>query len=214
MNTLPATATEQTPTTPTAPTVSTQRPRVVPIKIGDQLCYPKFTCVHLDFPGLDQLKRNLARYRQKDVLLHLVENANNFELSDEELHSKLFGERQDGIRIMWEYINMMIQSLGGQEFLIGYPKDNDNFQVLTVFYEKNGTLPLSAEKSIISLFRKMLMYDVEIEELQTVQKGLRKTTPEALKTAQEKTSEVMDVGEIEDLPKLFISPAEKFMDEL
>ena len=59
--------------------------------------------MHLDFPGLDQLKRNLARYRQKDVLLHLVENANNFELSDEELHSKLFGERQDGIRICLLY---------------------------------------------------------------------------------------------------------------
>ena len=39
---------------------------------------------------------------------------------------------------------------------------------------------------------------------------MRRTTPEALKTAQEKTT---DVGEIEDLPKLFISPAEKFMDE-
>ena len=82
-----------------------------------------------------------------------------------------------------------------------------------MFYEKNGTLPLSAEKSIISLFRKMLMYDAEIEELQTVQKSMKRTIPEALTTAQEKTSEAMDVGEIEDLPKLFISPAEKFMDE-
>ena len=50
---------------------------------------------------------------KKDVLLHLFKNANNFELSDEELHSKLFGEKQDGIRIMWEYVNMMIQFLGG-----------------------------------------------------------------------------------------------------
>ena len=99
--------------------------------------------------------------------------------------------------------------------MIGYPKDNDNFQVLTVFYEKNNTLPFSAEKFIISLFRKMLMYDVEIEELQTVQTStnVRRTNPEVLKTAQEKTGESMDVGEIEDLPKLFISPAEKFMDE-
>ena len=31
--------------------------------------------------------------------------------------------------------------------------------------------------------------------------------------AQEKKSDAMDVGDIEDLPKLFISPAEKFMDE-
>ena len=128
---------------------STQLARIVPIKTGDQLCYPKFTCIHLDFPGLDQLKRNLARYRLKDVVIHLVDNANNFELSDEELHSKLFGEKQDGIRIMWEYIGMMIQFLGGEVFLSGYPKDNNTFQVLANFYERNGLLPFSAEKSII-----------------------------------------------------------------
>jgi len=62
------------------------------------------------------------------------------------------------------------------------------------------TLPLSAEKFIISLFRKMLMYDVEIEELQTIQTStnVRRTNPEVLRTAQEKTGESMDVGEIED----------------
>jgi len=145
MNTIPAT--EQTSTAPTAPTASMQRTRVVPIKIRNQLCYPKFTCIHLNFPGLDQLKRNLARYRQKDVLIHLFDNANNFELLDEELHSKLFGDKQDGIRITWEYMNIMIQYLGGAEFLITCPKDNDTFQKLTDFCERNGSLPLSAEKS-------------------------------------------------------------------
>ena len=65
---------------------------------------------------------------------------------------------------------MMIQFLGGAEFLIGYPKDNDTFQGLTNFYDKNGSLPLSAEKSIIGLFRKMMMYDTEVEEVQLVQK--------------------------------------------
>ena len=63
-----------------------------------------------------------------EILIHLFDNANNFDASDEELHSKLFGEKQDGIRITWEYINMMIQQLGGAEFLIGFPKDNDTFQ--------------------------------------------------------------------------------------
>ena len=108
---------------------------------------------------------------------------------------------------MWEYINiMMLQFLGGQEFLIGYPKDNEIFQVLTAFYDRHGTLPLSAEKSIISLFRKMLMYDSEVEEIQTVQKSMKNTSTEVPIQARERTVEDMDVGEIEDLPQLFISP--------
>ena len=200
-----------TPTTTTTnPIAPMQLIRVVPINIGDQLCYPKFTCIHLTFPGQEQLKRNLARYRQKDVLVHLFDNANNFELSDEELHSRRFGDKQDGIRIMWEYIIMMIQFLGGAEFLISYPKDNDTFQVLTNFYERNGSLPLSAEKSIIGLFRKM-MYDSEVEGIQMVQKSMKHTDAEV--PAQERKSDAMGVGDTEDLPKLFISPAEKFMDE-
>ena len=84
-------------TATTNPTAPVQLTKVVPVNIGDQLCFPKFTCSHLTFPGQEQLKRNLTRYRQKDVLLHLVENANNFELSDEELHSKLFGENKTAL---------------------------------------------------------------------------------------------------------------------
>ena len=107
--------------------------RVIPVTIGDQLCYPRFTCIHLNYPGEEQLKKNLARYRQKDILIHLFECANNFDASDEELHSEFFGVKQDGIRIVWEYINMMIMQLGGQEFLVRYPKDNATFQELTNF---------------------------------------------------------------------------------
>ena len=178
-------------TATTNPTAPVQLTKVVPINIGDQLCFPKFTCIHLTFPGRDQLKRNLTRYRQKDVLLHLFKNANTFELLDEELHSKLFREKQDGIRIMWEYVNMMIQFLGGQEFLNSYPKDNDTFQVLMNFYERNGSLPLSAEKSSIGLFRKMMMYNSEVEEVQMVQKSLKNTSAEV--PVQERKSEAMDV---------------------
>ena len=50
------------------------------------------------------------------MLIHLFENANNFDASDEELHSAFFGAKQDGIRIAWEYINMVFLQLGGQEF--------------------------------------------------------------------------------------------------
>jgi len=54
--------------------------RVIPITIGDQLCYPKFKCIHLEFPGEEQL--------QKDILIHLLDCANNFDASDEELYSE------------------------------------------------------------------------------------------------------------------------------
>ena len=91
--------------------------RVVPLKIGDRLCFPKFKCMHLEFPGMEQLKKDLARYRQKEVLIHLFKNANNYSESDEELHSKLFGEKQEGVRIIWEYVNIMIQMRGGVDFL-------------------------------------------------------------------------------------------------
>ena len=42
---------------------------------------------------------------------------------------------------------------------------------------------------------------------------MKNTSTEVPMQAQERIVEAMDVGEIEDLPKLFISPAEKFMDE-
>ena len=131
--------------------------RVIPVTIGDQLCYPRFNCIHLDFPGDEQLKKNLARYRQKEILIHLFECANNFDASDEELHSEFFGAKQDGIRIVWEYVNMMLMQLGGQEFLSKYPKDNAIFQELTAFYGRHGSLPIIAEKNIIALFRKCMI---------------------------------------------------------
>ena len=64
-------------------------------------------------------------------MIHLFDNANNFDVLDEELHFKLSSVKQDVIRITWEYINMMIQQLCGAEFLIEFPKDHDIFQKLT-----------------------------------------------------------------------------------
>ena len=58
-----------------------------------------------------------------------------------------------------------------------------------------------------------MMYDSEVEEVQTVQKSIKDTSADIQMQVQEKRGDAMEVGEIEDLPKLFISPAEKFMDE-
>ena len=51
--------------------VQTQLQRVIPVKCDDLLCYPFFKCIHLDTPNKDQLKKDLARYRQKDIMIQL-----------------------------------------------------------------------------------------------------------------------------------------------
>ena len=42
---------------------------------------------------------------------------------------------------------------------------NESFKKLSKFYRVNGTLPLSEEKNIIALFRKMIAMDNFVEEL-------------------------------------------------
>ena len=57
------------------PQEKAQAARVIPIKIGDHVRYSKFKCLHLEFPGMEQLKKDLARYRQTQVLIQLFDNA-------------------------------------------------------------------------------------------------------------------------------------------
>ena len=82
-------------------------------------------------------------------------------------------------------------------------------QQMTEFYNRIGMLPLHAEKSIISLFRKRMMCDITLEEVQQICKKMTNTNVEM----EEKQNEVIETGEFDDLLKLCISPAEKFMDE-
>ena len=154
--------------------------RVIPIKIVDVLCYPKFKCIHLVDPGQEQLKKDLYRYRFNEVLIQLFEYADNYSASDKWLHSNLFAEKTDSIRLIWEYTNMMLIHSGGESYLENYPSDNESFKQLSEFYKVNGTLPLSEEKTIISLFRKMIQMDSYVE-----------------------------LEGFENLPMLFISPIEK-----
>ena len=139
----------------------------------------------------------------------MFESANNFDASDEKVHSMFFGTKQDGIRITWEYINMMIMQVGGQDFLIRYPKDNDTFQELTNFYDRHGSLPIISEKSIIALFKKCMIYDNAVEEIQPVQ--ISRSTTKAV--IEERRPENMETEECGYLQTLFMSPAEKFMME-
>ena len=139
--------------------------RVIPIKIGDVLCYPKFKCIHLTNPGQEQLKKDLHRYWFKEVLIQLFEHVQDYGASDEWLHFKLFAEKADSLRLIWEYTNMMILDCGGESYLNQMPTDSETFRRLSEFYKVNSTLWLSEEKNIIGLFRKMVQMDNYFEEL-------------------------------------------------
>ena len=83
--------------------------KVVPIKMGDSLCSPVFHCLHAKNPGIEQLQKALSRYRStKQILKQLFKDVNNYDATDECLHSKIFAENSDSLRIMWEYPNMTL----------------------------------------------------------------------------------------------------------
>ena len=98
-------------------------------------------------------------------MIQLCKAADDYSSSYEQLHSKLFGEQQDGIRLIWEYVNMMYLDYDGDEFLSNYRTDFENFKKLSEFYKKFGTLPLAEEKAIIGLFRFFLGFDKYYEEV-------------------------------------------------
>ena len=122
---------------PTVPSeiVETQLMRIVPIKVDNQLCYPLFKCIHLTSSSHEQLKKDLARYRQKEIMIQLCKAADDYSSTYEELHSKLFGEQQEGIRLIWEYVNMMYLDYDGEEFLSNYKTEFENFKKLSEFYK-------------------------------------------------------------------------------
>ena len=84
--------------------------------------------------------------------------------------------------------------------MVRYPKDNTIFQELTNFYEHHGSLPIIAEKNIIALFRKCMIYDNAVEEIQPVQ--IRRPTSKAV--IQERRTEQMETEECEFLENLYI----------
>ena len=111
------------------------------------------------------MKKDLHRYRFKELLIQLFENAQDYGASDEWLQFKLFAENSDSLRLIWEYTNMVIFDCGGDNYLNQMPTDSEIFKRLSDFYKANSTLPLSEEKNIIGLFRKMVQTDNYFEEL-------------------------------------------------
>ena len=65
------------------------------------------------------------------MLIQLFEYAENYSASDEWLHSKLFAEKAEGIRLIWEYTNMMLIHCRGDSCMENFPVDNEAFKMLS-----------------------------------------------------------------------------------
>ena len=131
--------------------INEQFQRVVPLKIGQTLCYPVFLCLHAKNPGKEQLKKYLHRYRSsKQVLKQLFIEGQNYAASDKCLQAKLFAEKLAGLRLIWEYTNTMFL---WSHICNKYTREITKIAELNAFHEKVNSLPLSEEKAIISLFR-------------------------------------------------------------
>ena len=107
-------------------------------------------CIHLVEQGQEQLKKDLYRYRCKEAIIQLIECADNYSASDEWLHCKLFAEKTDSIRLIWEYTNMMLFNCGGEGYREKFPNENSTFLKLSEFYKVNGILSyLKKNKSLV-----------------------------------------------------------------
>ena len=102
-------------------------------------------------------------------MVKLFKNAEDYSSLYEKLHSTLFGEQADGIRLIWEYTNIMYLDFDNEEFLGHYKAELDGFKGLTELYKKFSTLPITEEKTIISLFRFYLGLDNYNEECNVVE---------------------------------------------
>ena len=85
------------------------------MKIGEYLCFPRFKCKHLANSGLEQLKKDLHRYRLKEVLIQLFSHFDNYDATDKLLQPIFFAEKSEGVRIIWAYIDTMCFDLGGEQ---------------------------------------------------------------------------------------------------
>ena len=192
--------------------------KVVPLKLGETLCYPVFLCLHSKNPGTEQLKKDLSRYRStKQILKQLFVEGQNYEASDEWLHSKLFAEKTEGLRLIWEYTNMMFLSLSSEESLNRFARERTKIAELNAFHEKFNTLPMSEEKTLISLFRSAMGMDSFVEELIRLEEQAPQRTNVARNDETRRipatNEDQMEIQEARNLRELYVDPMEKFMDE-
>ena len=110
--------------------------KVVPLKMGDCLCYPVFFCLYLKNPSIEQLWKELSRYRStKQILNQLFKAGKNYDATDKWLHSKLFAENPESLRIMWEYTIMRFLFLAAED-ATRFSRERGKNAELNTFHEK------------------------------------------------------------------------------
>ena len=87
-------------------------------------------------PSPEQLKKALTRDRQKELFVQLSKEADDCSASYKWPHSKLFAEKPEGVRLIWEYVNMMLFDLGSEGFLQNYKEEYEGYMRIKEFYSK------------------------------------------------------------------------------
>ena len=136
----------------------------------------------------------------------------DYALSDEWLHSKLFAEKTEGLRLIWEYTNMMFLSLSFEESLNRFARERTKITELNAFHEKFNTLPMSKEKTLISLFRSAMGMDSFVEELLRIEEQAPQRN-NATSRIPANNEDQMEIQEAKNLRELYIDAMDPFMEE-
>ena len=141
------------------------------------------------------IEKGLAKMYKASIQT-TVHRRTNYAASDDWVHSKLFAEKQDGLRM----INIIENWLKIVE--------------LNGFHDKCNTLPISEEKAIISLFRTAMNMDSFVEEFVNLQEQNATAVQPVIRN--EPATEQKDNMEVTTdlvLRDLYVDPVERFMDE-
>ena len=91
-----------------------------------------------------------------------------------------------------------------------FSRERGKIAELNAFHEKCNRLPMSEEKTIVSLFRTAMMCDTNVEEFLRLQENLPN---QVIVQDKVSTDNAMEILEDINLKSLYIDPTEKFMDE-
>ena len=75
-------------------------------------------------------------------MTQLFKDADNYNALYDQLHAQLFGEKPEGIRLIWENFYMMVYDLGGSELMSPYKAEFEGFKRLSEFYPNFSALPM------------------------------------------------------------------------
>ena len=110
---------------------------------------------------------------------------------------------------MWEYTNMIFLFITAEDST-RFSRERGKIAELNAFHEKFNTLPMSEEKTFVSLFRTAMICDTNVEEFLRLQEKLPN---QVIIQDKVSTDNAMEILEDINLRSLYIDQTEKFMDE-